>query len=157
MDSAYGFPTIHSHCPDSGPLTTQQPSVTPSWPRARSQSCGSQWAGTQRILSKFNHFMCQTERIWNLLDFDGFTVTWYFMFQSFQHRHLGQAKMVPKLVGEPIPTNFGKLTTIISKICQMFLGAASSLKSKKRRLSIFTHDPGIPRHIHLFGVNCSQK
>jgi hypothetical protein len=41
------------------------------------------------------------------------------MFQSFQHRHLGQAKMVPKiqpLAGEPIPTNFGKLTTIISKI-----------------------------------------
>ena len=58
---------------------------------------------------------------------------------------------------QSLPTLGSSPQSYRRSVCQMFLGAASSLKSKKRRLSIFTHDLGIPRHIHLFGVNCSQK
>ena len=67
------------------------------------------------------------------------------------------SQSLPTLGSSPL-SHHNHIEDIRRSVCQMFLGAPSSPKSKKGRSSILKHDFGIPRQrtSMLLGISCHK-
>lgn len=135
MDYVYGFPTIHSHCPESGPLATQQPSVTPAGHEPWAKPVGVTGLEHKEFYQN-SIISCAKQKeygiCWILMDLQLHDIS------CFNHSStdiLAKQKWFPRSsrwpASQSLPTLGSSPQSYRRSVCQMFLGAASSLKSKK--------------------------